>query len=301
MARLDPDSIPNFVLLQLIHSGAHVEVWLARDSLTGVHRAIKVIWFEPDPPTPTDPNRDHRAEAEDLLRGLEAYLKRVRSDHPPALPILAVHRHPSGRFFYYVMPIADDATPQGSPGTPGFDSYQPLTLDVLRRRQPNHRLAPDVVVRIGVRLASGLAELHAAGLVHRDIRPCNIVFLNGEPTFANIDLAPDIHAALTIAATEGYIPPEGAGRPTADVYSLTMTLFVLLTGSPALRFPSLPPDWQSIATDRLALELNEIFNRGGHPNPAQRYPDAAHLREDLLHLEAGRSLSRFRSLKRLWK
>jgi serine/threonine protein kinase len=301
MQPLRPDSIPGFVLLLRIDGGSFGEVWLARDTFIGIHRAIKIVPYGAKPGDTSPEAVRRRADAEKVIRGLETYIKRVRSGRPPAIPILSVHRHASGEFFYYVMPLADDIRPHPIQEADPFKSYKALTLDALRRQQTNERLAPDVVLRIGARLATSLAELHELGLVHRDIKPANIVFLNGEPIIADIDLVRPQDATLSVAGTPGYMAPEGPGRPAADVYSLVVTLYVLLTGESALRFPNLPSNWRDISSDPLARELNEVFNRGGHTDPTQRYPDASSLRDDLLLLEAGQSLHGIRALERLRK
>ena len=301
MQPLRPDLIPGFVLLLRIDGGSFGEVWLARDTFIGIHRAIKIVPYGADPNDPSPEAVRRRADADKVIRGLETYINRVRSGRPPAIPILSVHRHASEEFFYYVMPLADDIRPQPIQEADPFKSYKALTLDALRRQQAHERLAPDAVVRIGVRLATSLAELHDLGLVHRDIKPANIVFLNGEPILADIDLVRPGDAPRSFAGTPGYMAPEGPGRPAADVYSLVVTLYVLLTGESALRFPILPAEWRTISADPLARELNEVFHRGGHKDTAQRYPDASSLRDDLLLLEAGKSLHQIRSLERFRK
>jgi serine/threonine protein kinase len=101
-------------------------------------------------------------------------------------------------------------------------------------------------VREGVRLArqaaEGLAALHGAGVVHRDVKPANILLnSNGEPLLSDFGLARSgngagMTGAGVVVGTFGYMAPEQAdGQATqitgaADVYSLGVVLHVLLTG-----------------------------------------------------------------------
>jgi len=71
-------------------------------------------------------------------------------------------------------------------------------------------------VKIGLRLSSALGHMHEHGLVHRDIKPSNVIFVNENPKFADIGLVTDIGEKITFVGTEGYIPPEGPGSPSAD-------------------------------------------------------------------------------------
>lgn len=78
--------------------------------------------------------------------------------------------------------------------------------------------------------ARALEHLHAAGLIHRDIKPSNLVFVGGELKLADIGLLTAIGDQRSIVGTEGYLPPEGAGTPQADLYSLGKVLYEASTG-----------------------------------------------------------------------
>jgi hypothetical protein len=105
------------------------------------------------------------------------------------------------------------------------------------------------VLRIGIQVATGLAAAHRLGLVHRDVKPANILLENGVQRVKLTDFglarAAD-NASLTqsgyIAGTPLYMAPEQAnGEPLdcrADLFSLGSVLYELCTGRPAFRAPT---------------------------------------------------------------
>jgi serine/threonine-protein kinase len=117
----------------------------------------------------------------------------------------------------------------------------------LRRR---HRLAPGEVVELALQICDGLAYAHAARLVHRDVKPQNLLITPaGDVKIADFGIARadgGTHATETgtILGTAAYLPPEqAAGKeatPAADLYSLGVVLYELLSGEQPYQFTSLP-------------------------------------------------------------
>lgn len=117
----------------------------------------------------------------------------------------------------------------------------------LDRIAANRRFSLEDCLTIGIAVSAGLAELHAAGIVHRDINPSNIVYNERTGALNIIDFGVSswldseqagVIAARVVPGTLGYMSPEQTGRMNramdyrTDFYSLGVTLYELLTGKP---------------------------------------------------------------------
>jgi serine/threonine protein kinase len=121
-----------------------------------------------------------------------------------------------------------------------------FALGDLRRRMRASHLAPREVLRLAAAIARALASVHAAGVLHRDLKPGNVM-LREDGSIALIDfglskdaaLALDITGSGTIFGTPHYMSPEQghaeALDPRSDLYSLGVILFEMLTGEKPYR------------------------------------------------------------------
>jgi serine/threonine protein kinase len=110
-------------------------------------------------------------------------------------------------------------------------------------------MAPERVVELAAQLARGLAAAHRVGLVHRDVKPQNLLLRrDGMLEIADFGIAraaetTRLTLAGTVLGTAAYLAPEQAlGEdvgPAADLYSLGAVLYELLTGEPPFRFETL--------------------------------------------------------------
>ena len=327
-----PPLIPDHTLLRRIGSGAYGEVWLARNAL-GTLRAVKVVF------------RAHFKEDRPYERELHGILKYepISRTHEGLVQVLHVGRNDAAGCFYYVMELADAAQREvisESVTSQSVESQRPLMTGSLNTDSPItdysprtlrselarfERLAPVDAAQLVLRLAHALAHLHAHGLVHRDIKPGNVIFVHGHPKLADIGLVTDVGSSHSFVGTEGFIPPEGPGTPQADLYGLGKLLYELATGRDRMDFPQLPPLAASGGEPRAArrvadspirkehrsqcershqddsealLELNEVMTRACAPEPKQRYASATELQAELNLFLAGRSLRHARNVER---
>jgi len=243
-------------------------VFLAR-TVTGLLRAVKVVR-----------RRDFEMEKtfEREFEGIQHYEK-VSQDHPGLVDVLHVGRDAEAGFYYYVMDLADDE----NDGHEDIDveTYRPRTLSSDLKQNPARGI--DECIRLGIAMAGALGHLHRAGLTHRDVKPSNIIFVKGRPQLADIGLVAR-DGQRTYVGTEGYVPPEGPGTTSADLYSLAMVLYEMHTGKDRLDFPELPTNMElppTVNRDEWRA-MNSVICRAGSPDSRKRF-ETAHAFAAALH------------------
>jgi len=269
-----PPRVPDHELIRRIGRGAYGEVWLAR-SATGAFRAVKIVHRQS-----FDHDRPFEREFEGILK-----FEPISRRHDSQVDILHVGR--GDACFYYVMELADD---QATGGPDQSDHYTPRTLksDLLF----HGRLPFEECVRIGLALTTALENLHGNGLAHRDVKPSNIIFVNGVPKLADIGLVAAVEATRSYVGTEGFAAPEGPGSPQADLYSLGKVLYEISTGKDRQEFPELPTQLRELPDRAGLMELNAVIARACRHDPKDRYASATVMRADLELLQSGKSLAR---------
>ena len=268
-------AIPDHEVLRKIGGGAYGEVWLAR-GVTGALRAVKVVW------------REDFEDARTFEREFEGILKfePISRDHPALMNILHVGRSPDGvSFYYYVMELGDDVA-TGQDINP--IEYEPRTLRADNHQGPGTQWDTSVCIDVGLRLAEALDHLHERGLAHRDVKPSNVIFVNGRAKLADIGLVAT-RGQRTFVGTEGFVPPEGPGSAQADVYSLGKVLYEIATGKDRMLFPELPDEMPDGADRKRWLELNRIICDICEPRISKRkISTAADLADALRCLQRGK-------------
>jgi serine/threonine protein kinase len=148
-------------------------------------------------------------------------------------------------------------------------------------------LAPEESLRIGLALSLALEHLHQHGLIHRDIKPGNIIYVDNQPKFADIGLVTDIAGEgrdVSFLGTQGYIPPEGPGSPAADVYALGKVLYEAAMGRDREFFPELPTAVYEASDDSLLRQLQKVIFKACESETIDRYRSAAELHIALLEM-----------------
>jgi hypothetical protein len=173
--------------------------------------------------------------------------------------------------------------------------------DLGRRLAREGRLEPAVAARLIAQVGNGLDAIHTAGLVHRDVKPANVLLSDaGGEDHAYIT---DFGVARNVATESGltqtgrfvgtldYVAPEqisgGTVDARADVYALGCLLFKLLTGE--VPFPkdgeaarlyahlNDPPPAPSLHATAVPMALDDVVIRAMSKQPGDRYPSAGDL------------------------
>lgn len=264
--------IADHEMVRRIGRGSYGEVWLAR-SVTGSYRAVKILRR-----CDFDHDRPYEREFAGLLK-----FEPISRSSESQIHVLHVGRDDAAGLFFYVMELADD---QKRGQSIGPAEYAPRTLRSDLYTQG--RLPAAECVEVGLRLVQALKHLHAQGLVHRDVKPSNIVFVNGVPKLADIGLVTGAGDAKSALGTEGYVPQEGIGSPQADLYALGKVLYEASTGRDRLDYPELPTALRDFSDRAQLLELNEVILKACSEDRAQRFQSAVEMEQALLAVRDGR-------------
>ena len=240
-------------------------------------------------------------------------LKRVLSYHSDSRETLERFRreaeaaasldHPN------ILPIYEVAEADGLP----FFTMKLASGGSLQRAAAGLSADPRECVRLLAKVARAVAYAHEQGILHRDLKPGNILLDgNGEPLVSDFGLAKwieaktDLTRSLAIFGTPGFIAPEQAHGPAAglsaasDIYSLGAILFDLLTGRPPFlgehaisvinqAADHSAPKLRSINAS-LDRDLETICAKCLEREPKARYRSASDLAEDLERWLAGRAI-----------
>jgi eukaryotic-like serine/threonine-protein kinase len=258
-----------YELEELVGSGGMSSVYRARDTLLERHVALKILHAH--------------------YTGDDEYVERFRRE----ARAVARLSHPN------IVTVID----RGEDGGRQFIVFEYVDGENLKelvtRSGP---LSVRRALELGVEIARGLAFAHDHGLVHRDVKPQNVL-LNGDGeakvTDFGIARSLDVEHGMTqtgtVLGTSNYIAPEQASgsriSPQTDVYSLGVVLFELLTGDvpfPGENFVAVamkhinepPPNLLELRPD-VPLRLAVAIDRALAKDPAARFPTMADFAAEL--------------------
>lgn len=224
--------------------GASAQVWLGRDTVQGIKVAIKVV-------SPATVEAYGRAAIEHEARVA------ARLDHPNIANVRNADW--AGEFFILVI----------EPATRSLEDYSAA------------RRSPALALSIIRDVAAGLAYAHRHKVLHRDVKPANILIYPGRVAklgdFGTARFAPAVTRYQTDVGTQGYMAPEhayGRARYASDVFSLGLTAYEQLTGT----LPTWPFKWpfesHRAFEQKVPEPVQPVLRKALALDYQQRWPDA---------------------------
>lgn len=259
------DVLDGYRLVRFLGRGGFGEVWLCQSEAMGDYRALKFI---------TASNSDQLEKEYQALLHYRKAAAWLRSPH--LVPIEHVNRNEAG--LYYVMPLADGS----GAAEPADPAWLPASLATLVHERANAAawFPSREIIDLLLPVLDALQILSDAGLVHRDVKPENILFFNGQPCLADISLVGADAAVITRRGTPGYGTPSWYVGGHPDMFGVAATLFTLLTGNLPDRMGRAaflwPPQGEaSLSADERSewKRLHAVIRRATEENVAERFVD----------------------------
>tara|TARA_R110002049_G_scaffold72490_7_gene187547 strand:- start:124527 stop:127052 length:2526 start_codon:yes stop_codon:yes gene_type:complete len=186
------------------------------------------------------------------------------------------------------------------------DGTHYLVMQLIRGESLDKRIATEgssfdcrTAAEIGAQISDGLAYAHGCGVLHRDVKPANILIdENGIAQLTDFGLArnpqDDPTVTQVLSGSPRYMAPErfqGRSDERCDVYGLGLTIYEMLAGSPAFSESDSHQLMEAVTRHRVkplkdvrpdtAIDLQTIVSKAINPDPAHRYHAASELRDDL--------------------
>ena len=180
--------------------------------------------------------------------------------------------------FYVAMELADDEF-GARPGATA--EYRPKTLSSVIAGEK--ALSVKESLKLGLALAKGLVTLQRHHLLHRDIKPGNVISVHGRFVLSDPGLLVEESEAASLVGTPGYVPPENFVGTGGDVYSLGLTLKAASFGRPVEEL-AMGPTLEADTSSPLFAAWWRILNKATHPDATKRYRSAKALLKDLQSL-----------------
>lgn len=239
--------------LRKIGEGGYGQVWMV-DGRGKDTRALKIV--------------ERRDGAEDGFERERAAMERMRGLSLTSeffIPVDEFQVRVEHGFLAYSMPLADDRS-----GHPIIDrdGYTARTLDTELKERG--RIPVDECVAIARRVLGAVKVLHTRGLIHRDIKLTNVLYLQGQAVLADFGLVTQESRDASQFCSPSNMPPEGVGAKAGDLFAVALLLYRLATNSKPGNFPTV----SNGSNDPRFAKLARVFTMAGEEEPHNRYINA---------------------------
>jgi eukaryotic-like serine/threonine-protein kinase len=232
--------------------------------------------------------------AYDTLLDRKVALKFLRSLHAPeaASALMVAEAAAMARLSHPNVVTVHDVAMEGDLPYLAMELVVGVNLAVWRKQAPrSYREIAEVMAAA----ARGLAAAHAAGIVHRDVKPQNILVAGDRVVVTDFGLSTEMHSGGSKAGTPAYMAPEQVRGDKVDartdVFGLCATLFEMLHGERPFTEGTPEEAHQQVSSGRVTAalaksraptRLGRLALRGMDPDPARRPQDMAALADELL-------------------
>jgi serine/threonine-protein kinase len=249
-----------YVLEELVGAGGMSSVYRAHDQLLERNVALKIL------------HASYQADEEAVERFRREARAVARLSHPNVVAVIDRGQEDGHQFIV-------------------FEYVAGATLkDHLAQRGP---LPPEEALAIAIDVGEALAYAHGHGIVHRDVKPQNVILDGGGAAKVSdfgiarsVDVEKEVTQTGTVIGTGDYIAPEQASGgpvvPASDVYGLGCVLFEVLTGSPpfsgegfvdvAMQHIHAPPPSVLESRPEISPRIAAAVDRALAKDPADRFP-----------------------------
>jgi len=262
-----PETVPEYRILREIGRGGMSTVYEARDTRTGQSVALKMLALPPS----------HTPEQQrDLIARFRREARAVAHLSHPNIVVIHEVGERDGAYFL---------------------AMEYLTGQTLRERLAQGPLTPAQAQPVLAQIAGALDAVHAAGIVHRDVKPSNVLLLPDETAklldFGIARQSDDTTITSTgmIIGSPSYMAPEQvrgeAGTAASDVWALGALLYEMLAGRPPFAAPTIPAVLYQVTHEPpppvpgLPAAVQKALRRALNKNPARRFPTAGAFAEAL--------------------
>jgi eukaryotic-like serine/threonine-protein kinase len=264
-----------YTVVELLGSGGMAQVYLAHDEVLDRDVALKIL-------------RGPYAEDEEFVGRFRQEARSAAGlSHPNIVSVYDQGRSEDGAYY-----MAMEYVPRGT---------------LKDRIQRDGALAPDAAVGVALQIADALQAAHEKGVIHRDIKPQNVLVTHmGDVKVTDFGIARAASATKVtrtghVLGTAGYMSPEQAKGdtvgPQSDLYSLGVVLYEMLTGNlpyeadsalgQAMKHIIEPPPSPREANPEVSEALDALTRKLLAKNPEDRCSSAAALADELERVRSG--------------